>query len=436
MKLTLDAKSKRYKDENGFLHVLVSNISKETVNPYYGYEVPNFEALGLDAKVIYQVYRKGDELKAAAPTFVNLPLMRDHHEDSADSPQREHRVGSLGSDVVFSSPYLQCSLCVTDGEAIRKIESGKRMELSAAYRYEPVLQSGTFDGMPYDIVMTNIRGNHVALVEEGRAGADVVVADEQIKGDTMSKKILAKALESATENLRKIKKVIGDSANADNANTDIAEATEQAEADVAKAGLALQRIEAEEEGEDPKDLGINADEEACDEDSVCDEDMKKHAQGVGLDAESPEVQKAFAEGVKYGEKLMRNNAERHKIDKEHESEGEKKAMDETKAIDEETPQQKATADAATIRRDITEGLRATAKAVEDVKPLVGALDAFAFDSANGVYLKACQIMGVAATAASARDVVTALKNAEVKSTGLSFDSALGAQSAPFTSRFA
>lgn len=431
MKLTLDAKSKRYKDENGFLHVAVSNISKETVNPYYGYEVPNFEALGLDAKMIYQVYRNGDELKASAPTFVNLPLMRDHHEDSADSPQREHRVGSLGSDVVFSSPYLQCSLCVTDGEAIRKIESGKRMELSAAYRYEPVLQSGTFDGMPYDIVMTNIRGNHVALVEEGRAGADVVVADEQIKGDTMSKKILAKALESATANLRKIKKVIGDSANADNANTDIAEATEQAEADVAKAGLALQRIEAEEEGEDPKDLGINADKEGtCDEDSVCDEDMKKHAQDVGLDVESPEVQKAFAEGVKYGEKLMRNNAERDKIDKEHESEGEKKAMDE------DTPQPKATADAAIIRRDITEGLRATAKAVEDVKPLVGALDAFAFDSASGVYLKACQIMGVAATAASARDVVTALKNAEVKGASLSFDSALGAQSAPFSSRFA
>lgn len=420
MKLTLDAKSKRYKDENGFLHVAVSNISKETVNPYYGYEVPKFEALGLDAKTIYQVYRKGDELKASAPTFVNLPLMRDHHEDSADSPQREHRVGSLGSDVVFSSPYLQCSLCVTDGEAIRKIESGKRMELSAAYRYEPVLQSGTFDGMPYDIVMTEIRANHVALVEEGRAGPDVVVADEQIKGDTMSKKILAKALESATANLRKIKKVIGDSANAD-----LAEATEQAEADVAKAGLALQRIEAEEEGEDPKDLGINAD-----EDGVCDEDMKKHAQDVGLDVESPEVQKAFAEGVKYGEKLMRNDAERDKVDKEHESEGEKKAMDE------DTPPPKATADAAIIRRDITEGLRATAKAVEDVKPLVGALDAFAFDSASGVYLKACQIMGVAATAASARDVVTALKNAEVKGTGLSFDSALGAQSSPFSSRFA
>jgi hypothetical protein len=38
-------------------------------------------------------------------------------------------------------------------------------------------ERGTFDGDDYEIVMRNLRGNHVALVEKGRAGADVVVAD-------------------------------------------------------------------------------------------------------------------------------------------------------------------------------------------------------------------------------------------------------------------
>ncbi len=355
MKLTLDAKSKRYKDENGFLHVAVSNISKETVNPYYGYEVPNYKALGLDAKKIYQIYRRGDELEKAAPTFVNLPLMRNHYEDSADNPQREHRVGSLGSDVVFSSPYLQCSLCVTDGEAIRKIESGQRMELSAAYRYEPVLESGTFDGMPYDIVMTNIRGNHVALVEEGRAGADVVVADEQIKGDDMSKE-----------------KIAGDNANPE-------------------------KPEEQAEGAQDNEMGAASDEPTGDkgdkgEEKACDEDVKK-----------------FAEKNK---------------------ESEKKDEEEKPASAPVPP--KATADAATIRREIVDGLRATSKAVEDVKPLVGALDAFAFDSANDVYLKACQLLGATASDASARDVFTALKGAKAEGANLSFDAALGAPSAPFT----
>jgi hypothetical protein len=36
---------------------------------------------------------------------------------------------------------------------------------------------GTYGGIKYDGVMRDIVGNHVALVEEGRAGADVHVGD-------------------------------------------------------------------------------------------------------------------------------------------------------------------------------------------------------------------------------------------------------------------
>ena len=36
---------------------------------------------------------------------------------------------------------------------------------------------GDYQGEPYDGLMRDIVGNHVALVREGRAGADVVVGD-------------------------------------------------------------------------------------------------------------------------------------------------------------------------------------------------------------------------------------------------------------------
>ena len=39
------------------------------------------------------------------------------------------------------------------------------------------MTTGTYDGVEYDGVMRDIIGNHVALVEVGRAGSDVVVAD-------------------------------------------------------------------------------------------------------------------------------------------------------------------------------------------------------------------------------------------------------------------
>lgn len=169
--------SRRHKDENGFLHVNASHISKEAVNPYYGREIPDWEKRGLDPDRIYYGWRSGVELAGAASTFNGLPLLRGHHVESAAAPQKEHRVGSLGTAAAFRSPYLDNSLIVTDADAIRDIENGTRMELSAAYLFEPDFTPGVFAGQPYDFVMTAIRGNHVALVPEGRAGPDVVVAD-------------------------------------------------------------------------------------------------------------------------------------------------------------------------------------------------------------------------------------------------------------------
>lgn len=68
--------------------------------------------------------------------------MREHHFDSAQNPQREFRVGSVGTDCTYNAPYLQASLTITDAEAIRKIESGERVELSCSYFYKTVAEKG------------------------------------------------------------------------------------------------------------------------------------------------------------------------------------------------------------------------------------------------------------------------------------------------------
>ena len=175
--MTFDAApSQRRKDENGFMHVDSSHITKEQVVKYYGREIPGWQELKLDPERLYNVYRPADEIEKAAPTFDGLPLLLQHHLESADEPQKEFRVGSI-SRPVWNAPYLDCDLHITDGAAIDAIEHGDFKEISAAYLYEPVMERGTFDGDDYEIVMRNLRGNHVALVEKGRAGADVVVAD-------------------------------------------------------------------------------------------------------------------------------------------------------------------------------------------------------------------------------------------------------------------
>lgn len=169
-------------DENGFLHVSLCNITKEQVAPYYGREIPMYEALGFDANSIYYGYRPAEELQKGASSFNNLPLLDAHIKDGAKiKSAKEHRVGSLGDNTMWNNPYLQNSLIVYDQEAIDKINSGEQKELSCAYRYDPIKQEGIWNGQKYDFLMSNIRGNHVALVKEGRAGSDVVVADSQLE---------------------------------------------------------------------------------------------------------------------------------------------------------------------------------------------------------------------------------------------------------------
>ena len=171
-------KSMRSVDADGRLHIAVTNISKSNVCPYVGSEIPNWQSLGLDAKRVYMLYRAPAELEKGAYTFNNLPLLRKHIQISADDPRKEDVVGCIGSDVEFAAPYLKASLCIWDAEAIAGVESQQIAELSCAYRYDADMTTGTTpDGEHYDGVMRNIRGNHLALVERGRAGSDVIVAD-------------------------------------------------------------------------------------------------------------------------------------------------------------------------------------------------------------------------------------------------------------------
>jgi len=176
-RLAFDRASVRTTDQDGRLHVAVTNISKAIVNPYLGEEIPDAEALGLDPKKIYQLLRDPEELAKAAPTFNSVPLLLIHKPSTADDHPRTITVGTTGSEASFDAPYLRNSLTVWDAEGIEAIESKKQQELSCGYRYTADMTPGTYEGTPYDGVMRSIYGNHVALVVAGRAGPDVVVGD-------------------------------------------------------------------------------------------------------------------------------------------------------------------------------------------------------------------------------------------------------------------
>jgi len=169
--------SRRRIDENGYLHVTQTHLTKEQVAPYFGKEIPGWEQLGLEPEKVYYGYRSGEELERAKDTFNGMPLLIIHKQDSAHAPLKEERVGSIGTTPVWDAPYLDNALTVTDQNAISAIDDGSLREISCGYFFEPDFTPGEFNGVHYDFVMRNIRGNHVALVKEGRAGPDVSVHD-------------------------------------------------------------------------------------------------------------------------------------------------------------------------------------------------------------------------------------------------------------------
>ena len=207
--LAADA-SERWKDQDGNLHVRISNISKATVNPYRGHEIPNFQMLGLEPDRIYQMLRDPEELARGAETFNNLRLLSKHVAVSADDPKEELVAGSTGTDAVFTFPYLTNSLVIWRAEDIAAVESGKKCELSCAYYYDPDMKPGEYQGLRYDGVMRNIRGNHVALVEAGRAGPDVMVHDskENVMPKTTKALIADAKAALATDSLEEIRKKV------------------------------------------------------------------------------------------------------------------------------------------------------------------------------------------------------------------------------------
>ena len=172
-RIALDRASARTIDKDGHLHVADSLISCATVNNYYGHEIPDFEALGLQPDKLYALLRDPVELERAASTFDGKPLMIVHRAQTAADHDRMSVVGTV-NDFRWEAPNLRAALTVWDGEAIQGIESREQCDLSAGYRYKAVMTPGTFEGTRFDGRMTEIFGNHVALVVDGRVDGAVV----------------------------------------------------------------------------------------------------------------------------------------------------------------------------------------------------------------------------------------------------------------------
>jgi hypothetical protein len=126
-----------------------------------------------------KVYRDEAEVFAAdsVRSFLAKPITNDHPRQAVTAGNwRDHARGTV-MGAMRDGDHLAFDLVLMDAAAIAAVDAGKR-ELSNGYECTLDWTPGTApDGTAYDARQTNIRGNHVALVDAGRAGASCAIKD-------------------------------------------------------------------------------------------------------------------------------------------------------------------------------------------------------------------------------------------------------------------
>lgn len=178
---------KRFKDDNGFLHVFLRFMRTgilEYMPETYEPDVPE-GAVGENGRIPVLV----TEQELSDPdSLASLQGMYCLQEHEMITPEGEKRIiGAVAGEPQYvtdgGTGYVQCEAVITDAETIQGLEDGSLVEVSAAYHHDIQWGFGSYNGEPFAGEQRNIRYNHFVLLHrgEGRAGPSVMVVNSKEK---------------------------------------------------------------------------------------------------------------------------------------------------------------------------------------------------------------------------------------------------------------
>lgn len=203
--------SARHQDQNGFLLVKACPISSFGIFQYSAAQVGLKEG---DPNRIVNVFRPEEAVSdpELSASLQEVPLINDHEmlsgfqgDDSATAPE-DYGIDGVLFGVGYAAPWLRGDVKIFTREMQADLNSGKK-DLSLGYTCDFLLQPGVFDGVAYEVVQTNMRGNHIALVDAGRVPGARILDGKKLcfdhldfsvplhNGDSMARK--GKALDSS-----------------------------------------------------------------------------------------------------------------------------------------------------------------------------------------------------------------------------------------------
>ncbi|WP_426235849.1 DUF2213 domain-containing protein [Pararhizobium sp. DWP1-1-3] len=127
-----------------------------------------------------RVYRPAEEVFSdkSLQSFTHAPVTVNHPDEAVNAGNwKDLAVGEVSTAAKKDGDWVWLPLILKDKDAIASVESGKR-ELSAGYECQLVWGDGvTPEGEAYDAKQTNIKINHLAIVDRARAGSQARIGD-------------------------------------------------------------------------------------------------------------------------------------------------------------------------------------------------------------------------------------------------------------------
>lgn len=202
--------------QTGFVHITNVPIACVGVFPY----IKADNSVEMEAKLPTELLSEGTVSSA------NSKPITDNHPDELVTQvnARNYMKGFTATNAHVENDKLKVDMTITDKSLIDEINKGKQ-ELSIGFETEVVPKKGEYKGVAYDSVQRNIRINHVAVVEQGRAGhsvrllgdsAEMIEQDVQKKGkrmDTTKVRLDGADVTVATADADKIIKLDADNAD-------------------------------------------------------------------------------------------------------------------------------------------------------------------------------------------------------------------------------
>jgi hypothetical protein len=169
----LDKADITYRQSDGAL-MATPRVGRIGIQLYRGDE------LGKPDMSVVRVWRPEDEVmnKDAMATLTHRPVTNDHPPVPVTKDNwKKYAVGNTGDTVARDGEFIRVPMMLSDGSAIKDFQDGKK-ELSLGYTSNLEWRNGTTpQGDQYDAVQTNIRINHLAVVDAARGGSKLAIGD-------------------------------------------------------------------------------------------------------------------------------------------------------------------------------------------------------------------------------------------------------------------